>query len=396
MAPCRIIACCGQMVVAGGLERMTFEVLRVVRDRGCVSHVIVNGWENSRITAFAEDSGATWSVGPYRYPLTRRRLTPRVIGRMVVEIAAVSTHLLSVSRGIRPTHILLPDFLTALRNGPALLWLRLRGVRVIIRLGNAPAGGPFYRLIWKGVVNRLVDRFVANSEYTKSHLEAAGVGADKIETIMNVVPRRPRSSDPGPRVPGRVIFVGQVIPDKGLHLLLDAIAIVRARGLEATLDVLGDMDGWEAPAYAGYRDRVRARASRPDLAGAVRFLGYREDVPDLMAQAVVHCCPSLPEQREAFGLVVLEAKWSSTPSIVTPSGNLPTLVAHGVDGWLCARADAEAIADALAFFLSRTQAQLAQAGAAALASTADYRQDRFTAAWRRVFSTTGEGDEPRP
>ena len=58
--------------------------------------------------------------------------------------------------------------------------------------------------------------------------------------------------------------------------------------------------------------------------------------------------------------------------------------------------DTQATSDALAFFLSRTQAQLAQAGAAALASTADYRQDRFTAAWRRVFSTTGEGDEPRP
>jgi glycosyltransferase involved in cell wall biosynthesis len=394
-APCRIIACCGQMVVAGGLERMTFEVLRLVKCQGCASHVIVNGWENFRITPFAEDSGASWSVGPYRYPLTRRGLTPRVIGRMVIEIAAVSAHLLSVSRRIRPTHILLPDFLTALRNGPALVWLRLRGVRVIIRLGNAPALGRFYRVIWSGIVNRLVDRFVANSEYTRSNLEAAGVGADKIETIMNIVPHRPPSSGRGPRVRGRTIFVGQIIPDKGLHLLLDAIAIVRARGLDATLDVVGDIDGWEAPAYAGYRDSLRARAAQPDLAGTIRFLGHREDVPDLMAQASVHCCPSLPEQREAFGLVVLEAKWSSTPSIVTPSGNLPTLVAHRVDGWLCARADADAIADALAFFLTLPPPQLARVGAAARASADDYREDRFAAAWRRVFSINGERDAPR-
>ena len=41
-----------------------------------------------------------------------------------------------------------------------------------------------------------------------------------------------------------------------------------------------------------------------------------------MARASVHCCPSLPDIREAFGLVVLEAKAAGLPSVVTPSGNL--------------------------------------------------------------------------
>ena len=71
-APQRIVATCGQMVIAGGLERMTFEVLRVLRDRGMAAHSIVNGWENFRITPLAEASGASWSVGPYWYPLKRR------------------------------------------------------------------------------------------------------------------------------------------------------------------------------------------------------------------------------------------------------------------------------------------------------------------------------------
>jgi glycosyltransferase involved in cell wall biosynthesis len=140
---------------------------------------------------------------------------------------------------------------------------------------------------------------------------------------------------------------------------------------------------------------VRARAAESDLAGATNFLGYREDVPDLMARATVHCCPSLPEQREAFGVVVLEAKWSSTPSIVTSSGNLPALVRHEIDGWICARTDAESIAEAIAFFMTSTPQAQARAREAALESTAGYPQDRFAAAWGRVFSTAGESHADR-
>src|SRR5439155_12164979 len=72
----RIIACCGQMVIAGGLERVTFHILRTVRDGGAASHCIVNGWENHRITPLAESAAASWSTGPYWHALTRRHLTP--------------------------------------------------------------------------------------------------------------------------------------------------------------------------------------------------------------------------------------------------------------------------------------------------------------------------------
>ena len=70
------------------------------------------------------------------------------------------------------------------------------------------------------------------------------------------------------------------------------------------------------------RARIRARVEQPDLAGAVRLLGWRGDTLEIMRSASVHCCPSLAEQREAFGIVVLEAKLTSLPSVVTPSGSV--------------------------------------------------------------------------
>ena len=125
-----------------------------------------------------------------------------------------------------------------------------------------------------------------------------------------------------------------------------------------------------------------------DLEGAVSFLGWSEEVPQLMSRASLHCCPSRPEQREAFGNVVLEAKVSGLPSVVTPSGNLPELVTHRVDGWVCAEATAEAIAEGLQYFL-RCPHELARAGSAALQSTERYSAERFTAAWQRGVCRAG-------
>ena len=52
------------MVLVGGLERMTFEILGVLRKRGAVVHCIVNWWDNSRIVALAEGHGTTLPETP--------------------------------------------------------------------------------------------------------------------------------------------------------------------------------------------------------------------------------------------------------------------------------------------------------------------------------------------
>jgi glycosyltransferase involved in cell wall biosynthesis len=388
--PLRVVACCGQMVIAGGAERMTFTALDALARRGARVHCIVNGWENFRITSMAEAIGATWSVGPYWHTITRRRLNPVKMARMAWETLRVSGDLLRESHRIGATHIVIPDFLTALRNGPALLWLRARGVGIVMSLQNAPDQGTFYRRLWRWAVNPLIDHFVCNSEFTQHELLGHGIPPEKVSTIPNAASPRQESWElTAARVAGRIIFVGQIIPQKGLDLLLDAVGILRGDGVEATLDVVGDMDGWEPPNFEGYRARLRERAERPDLKGAVQFLGQREDVPTLMSRASVHCCPSLPEIREAFGLVVLEAKLSGLPSVVLPSGNLPSMIDHRRTGWVCPGTTAADLAEGLAFFLT-DPSHLAAARIAAVASAGDYSEEQFASAWSAMFGCSSK------
>src|SRR5439155_11681499 len=132
----------------------------------------------------------------------------------------------------------------------------------------------------------------------------------------------------------------------------EAVALLANDFPLITLSIVGTTDGWESPTYLGYREALRRRADSPELAGRVTFLGWREDIPELMAASRLHCCPSLPELREGFGLVVVEAKAAGIPSVVFASGGLPELIQHRVDGWVCREFTAAALADGLRYFLS--------------------------------------------
>ena len=245
-----------------------------------------------------------------------------------------------------------------------------------------PADG---RGLWRRGINPFVDRFVCNSRFTETELLAHGIPSHKVTRIYNCAPFRPDPDLSGIRRDSRrVIYIGQIIPEKGLDLLLDALGILASRGYDVALDVVGNMEGWAPPPYARHREALVARAGLPDLTGRVRFLGWRADVPDLLARASLLCCPSRPEIREGFGVVVVEAKLAGVPSIVCPTGALPELIEHGEDGWVASEVSPAALAEGLEYFL-KDPVRLERARHAARLSTERFSRDRFADAWRAVF-----------
>jgi glycosyltransferase involved in cell wall biosynthesis len=312
---------------------------------------------------------------------------------MAADIVRSSAGLFAAAWTFGADAVFVPDFLIAVRKAPALVALRLLGRRVVLRVGMAPGPGRFYRALWRSVVSPSVDRIVCNSEFIRREVLASGAPAGKVGLIRNCVATR---SAPGPadvassRDPWKVVYIGQIIPPKGLMALCDAIARLRADRLPVTLDVAGDLDRWEPEAFRGFQARVRARAEQPDLAGAVRFLGAREDVPALLAAAAVHCCPSAAEIREGMAGVVLEAKAAGIPSVVTASGSLPELVEHGYDGWVSDETPAS-IAEGLRYFLA-DPARRERAGRQARQSLARFDRDSFARAWRQEFMIETDSD----
>src|SRR5204863_4462070 len=100
----RVLALFGNMVSVFGLERMSFEVLRTLREGGAAVHCVVNRWESSRVVDLADALGASWSTGYYWYEL-RRRATVRAQLLGVWDVFRTSMDLFRDARRFRVTHV---------------------------------------------------------------------------------------------------------------------------------------------------------------------------------------------------------------------------------------------------------------------------------------------------
>jgi len=403
----RVVACCGSMVIVYGLERMTFEVLGALRRRGAAVHCIVSTWEEGRIASMAHRIGATVSTGYYWYRFDRHTRSPVAWARLAWDIACTSAGLLRDCRERRATHVLVPDFGTALRNAPALAILRLLGVPVILRVANHPAPGRFYRRLWGRILPPLVSRFVANSRFSAARLTEVGIAPTKIATIRNRVATRPVRSDGADPVVKRiaahptVLCVGQIAPFKGTHLVVEALCQLLAQGVDVQGAIVGAFPDWP-PERVAYARALRARVAAAGTTDRIHFVGEREDVLDLMRAAHVLAAPIL--QEETFGNVVLEAQSVGLSVVAFPTGGLPELIEHGVTGYLCPDARLEDLVAGLEYFLQDPDRR-ARAGAAAQAAVhhpeSDLRPQAFEDRWWSLFQALGRprGDvaaDPRP
>jgi glycosyltransferase involved in cell wall biosynthesis len=353
---CHVVAGCDGMAILGGMERRTMEILDYVADGGGKVHCIISREPpfRFRVAHRIERSGHTWS---------HTRVTAGFFGgerslgwvlRLTADILSSSAKLIAACARRRPHAIFLWSFGSALKNWPALVLLRWLGLRIILRSGSAPALGARHQRIWKWLVDPVVTSHVAISDFIATEISRTGICRGKVRVVRNALP----ASAPGAPVASTgvpsVIYVGQIIPEKGVLEFLDALSLLVSRQIHFTATLVGRFHGWEPAAYAGHKKAVAAKiATFPS--GTVTVLGEREDVLSLMQSASVHCCPSQEQLREGLGQVVLEAKAAGIPSVVTPSGALPEMIRHRVDGWVCRGFGPEAIAEGLAHFLVKPE-----------------------------------------
>ncbi|MGE5072660.1 MAG: glycosyltransferase family 4 protein [Anaerolineae bacterium] len=186
---------------------------------------------------------------------------------------------------------------------------------------------------------RSVDGYIFNSTVTRDAVWAlvgdtrpfvlATQAGDRLGSLPSEAIRA-RAAHAGPL---RLLFLANVTPLKGLHVLLDALAPLPADS--CTLDIAGSLtvDG-------AYASRMQRQAESLPL--PVRFHGVLDGAPliDLVSHSDALVIPSY---YEGFGISYLEGMAFGLPAIGTTAGAIPYMIRNAVNGYMISPGDSAAL-----------------------------------------------------
>jgi len=131
----------------------------------------------------------------------------------------------------------------------------------------------------------------------------------------------------------RILMVGRLAEGKGFEDLLATIERVESE--DVSVYIAGD---------GPLRGELEETSERRGLSGRIHLLGYRDDVPSLMAACDVFV---LPSYREGTPRVITEAMASGLPVIATDIAGIPEQIEDGTNGFLISPGDVDALASCL-------------------------------------------------
>ncbi|UCF05946.1 MAG: glycosyltransferase [bacterium] len=256
-----------------------------------------------------------------------------------------------------------PEFISVLRRlEPAILHMNLpgpfdaqfslaaplarcAGVRRIVTTEHLAMVPTFTKArLLKSFGTRWVDRVITVSEDNRTHLtDIHRVPRGKIRVVHNGIP------DPGEVPPAGLRE--QLSLDPGVHVLIVVAALCERKGHPTLFEAMTQLPAHVHLVAVGEGEagnEYRRVAAALGLAGRVHFLGQRNDVPALLAEADMLVVPSLIE---ATPYVIIEAMAAGLPVVASRIYGIPELVSDGVSGMLVSPGDPDKLACALSVLL---------------------------------------------
>jgi glycosyltransferase involved in cell wall biosynthesis len=238
-------------------------------------------------------------------------------------------------------HVHMAEYGSVLRKGLLICLARAFGVPVVLHLhgGRFPeqytSAGPTTRRLMRAVVGMAAE-VVVLGEYWRHFMTEHFPGTPRVTVLHNAVPG-PETVPVRPAdAPPHILFLGRLIPLKGIDVLLDALASPACRDRTWVATIAGD----------GSIDTYRQQVETLGLAGRVRFTGWLDQAGcrrllgevDIMVQ---------PSWFEGLPMAVLEGMAYGLSIVATPVGAVPDAIADGDTGLLVPPGDSAALAAAL-------------------------------------------------
>lgn len=366
-----------------GKERSNIEVYELLKERaGCHFSVIINRKANRKLKEAVKFLNPYAIVSPNRHSTKCRLFTflrTFIIGNLQTLFYIIK---------YKPDVLMMCNEITFYDLYPALYFYR---GRIIYRIGDEPAFKnlsfrKYNEFVWNHYVLRRVTRCVCISQYIMNTMRNAGRKNENDVVIYNYPPARKQidkdesnfylmSKECNNVVFG---FIGQIIEQKGVHHFIECALKTLALYPNSFFYIAGSLS--YMPTYAQKIQNMIPAKFKSNII----LLGEIEDVGLFFKHIDVLCVPSI--KQEPLGNVLVEAKKYSRPCIIYPTGGMPELIRHCIDGYVCKTASSEALFEGMKFYAENKELAIRH-GIASNASIKELGIDRssFENKWMNVF-----------
>jgi len=230
---------------------------------------------------------------------------------------------------------------------------------------------------------------VAISEYGRSQLyrQCSYEHWQKIEVVRCGVDAQFHDVEPTPpSAEPHLVCIARLHEQKGLPMLVDAAARLKAEGLDFRIDVIGD---------GPLRGELEAKIATLGLENHVRLVGWKSSVE--VREALIRSrAMVLPSFAEGLPVVIMEALALHRPVVTTYVAGIPELVEDGIDGWLVPAGAIEPLVRAMREALQASVGELGLMGAEGARRVAlRHRATTEAARLADLFEQAAAGKTPR-
>lgn len=370
-----------------GKERANIEVYNLLKynEKNIDFYVAINNQANDKLKeAVSYLSPISFTV-PKRHSKRFRFLTflyTYIIGNI---------QLLSLLIKLRPVLLMMNNEIDFYDFFPALYFYRKR---IIYRVGDAPAFKTlsvkkYNTYVWNHYVIPRVTVFVCNSRYVMSTIKDVGRINKKDKIIYNYPPTRLSHHDAKEKEKYVLKesddvsfgYIGQIFEQKGVHHFISCALKILKLHPTSLFYIAGSLI--RMPEYSA----KLVKMIPPEYKSNIIFLGEIENIDIFFNNIDVLCIPSI--KQEPLANVLVEAKQHSKPCVIYPSGGMPELVQHKVDGYICKSQEPEALLEGMNYYVENPKL-VKENGKEAYQSIKimGIDKDNFTKKWLEVFNET--------
>lgn len=321
----------------GGVEGQILKIAKNLFSRNIFSPVLVTSDKNS---SFAQSFG---SIGPvYKVPMGKKDIgkAAKIINGIISQrnIAVIQTHMFReslIGRKLRKINCEIPHV--------------LRAQTYIDCSCNPRWKKRLYHLLDR-MTSRYVDYYLANGQYLADEIiKISGVRCKKVHVLLDAVEQIGQPDELNGELdmplPMRIAMVANLLPIKGHDTLINALAILKKKGLPVKVRLIGgEATGTVDSSETSFTDNLKAKAQQLGVLEQIEFYGHTHDVYKALQGFPIVV---LPSNSEGVPNCVLEALGLRKLVIVSNVGGVSEVIQNGINGLLHPARNAQAFAGCL-------------------------------------------------